>query len=152
MNEAWQEATATHHKAPEDLTHNQEVARLYRHSLKLMTSWVIDRATVCEAATAIRAEFDRHTGKDVATGSNLLEEGKGMLFAQTHPDRYILPYMPGGSKFMRNPPPPLSAVYPDGIPEDVANSITELHVDQIPVSIRPPPENILCYLYEKKHR
>ena len=66
MNEAWQEATATHHKAPEDLTHNQEVARLYRHSLKLMTSWVIDRATVCEAATAIRAEFDRHTGKDVA--------------------------------------------------------------------------------------
>ena len=66
MNEAWQEAVAGHHKAPEDLTHNQEVARLYRHSLKLMTSWVINRESVCEAATKIRAEFDQHKGKNVA--------------------------------------------------------------------------------------
>jgi hypothetical protein len=28
------------------------------------------------------------------------------------------PYMPGGSKFMRNPPPPLRAIFPDGIPSE----------------------------------
>lgn len=33
--------------------------------------------------------------------------------------RYIRPYMPSGSSFMRNPPPPLEACYPLGIPEEV---------------------------------
>lgn len=27
---------------------------------------------------------------------------------------YKVPYMPGGSKFMRNPPPPISVCFPDG--------------------------------------
>ena len=36
-----------------------------------------------------------------------------------HPDMYKIPDMPGGSKFMRNPPPPMSAVFPDGnMPKD----------------------------------
>ena len=29
-------------------------------------------------------------------------------------DRYCIPYMPGGSLFMRNPPPPLEVCFPDG--------------------------------------
>lgn len=33
--------------------------------------------------------------------------------------RYIRPYMPSGSSFMRNPPPPLDACYPLGVPEEV---------------------------------
>jgi hypothetical protein len=37
----------------------------------------------------------------------------------THPDPYKVPEMPGGSKFMRNPPPPMSACFPDGnLPAD----------------------------------
>jgi hypothetical protein len=32
----------------------------------------------------------------------------------THPDMYKVPYMPGGSKYMRNPPLPLSVCFPDG--------------------------------------
>lgn len=32
---------------------------------------------------------------------------------------YCVPFMPGGSKFMRNPPPPMIAVFPDGdMPKD----------------------------------
>lgn len=42
------------------------------------------------------------------------------LFENTHPDMYIPAYMPGGSLFMRNSPPPLSVVYPQGIPEGVS--------------------------------
>jgi hypothetical protein len=36
-----------------------------------------------------------------------------------HPDPYCLPIMPGGSKFMRNPPLPMSVCFPDGnLPPD----------------------------------
>lgn len=55
---------------------------------------------------------------DVHTFS-LSQEAKAELFESTHPDPYCVPYMPGGSLFMRNPPPPLSICFPDGdIPED----------------------------------
>jgi hypothetical protein len=47
------------------------------------------------------------------------QEGKAELFEFTHPDPYCVPFMPGGSLFMRNPPPPLSICFPDGdIPAD----------------------------------
>lgn len=48
-----------------------------------------------------------------------MREARERLFARTHPDPYIAAYMPGGSLFMRNAPPPLALVYPDGIPEGV---------------------------------
>ena len=48
------------------------------------------------------------------------KEGKAELFEYTHPDPYCVPYMPGGSLFMRNPPPPLEICFPDGnYPHDV---------------------------------
>ena len=41
------------------------------------------------------------------------------MFLNTHPDIYVIPYMPGGSKFMRNPPLPMSVCFPDGnLPDD----------------------------------
>ena len=42
------------------------------------------------------------------------QEGKAELYEFTHPDPYCVPFMPGGSLFMRNPPPPLSICFPDG--------------------------------------
>ena len=36
----------------------------------------------------------------------LVREAEEKLVEYTHPDPYVIPYMPGGSKFMRNPPPP----------------------------------------------
>ena len=49
-----------------------------------------------------------------------LQKGQDRLSQNTHPDPYIMPYMPGGSLFMRNSPLPLEAVFPDGIPDDVS--------------------------------
>ena len=47
------------------------------------------------------------------------KEGKAELFEYTHPDPYCVPFMPGGSLFMRNPPPPMSICFPDGnLPDD----------------------------------
>ena len=47
------------------------------------------------------------------------QEAKAELFEFTHPDPYCVPFMPGGSLFMRNPPPPLSICFPDGdYPDD----------------------------------
>lgn len=36
------------------------------------------------------------------------------MFDYTHPDPYRNPVMPGGSKFMRNPPLPMDVCFPDG--------------------------------------
>lgn len=47
------------------------------------------------------------------------QEGEDELFSSVHPDAYCLPIMPGGSKFMRNPPLPMSVCFPDGnLPKD----------------------------------
>jgi hypothetical protein len=47
------------------------------------------------------------------------KEGEDELFSWMHPDPYCLPIMPGGSKFMRNPPLPMSVCFPDGnLPHD----------------------------------
>ena len=73
----------------------------------------------------------------------ILKESQAELFEATHPDRYVLCWMPGGSKFMRNPPPPLEVCYPHGIPEDIAASTTEVNINQIPVSVSAPPSNSL---------
>jgi NADH dehydrogenase (ubiquinone) 1 beta subcomplex subunit 9 len=42
------------------------------------------------------------------------QEANDELFAFTHPDPYCNPVMPGGSKFMRNPPLPMDVCFPDG--------------------------------------
>lgn len=42
----------------------------------------------------------------------LIREGQERLEKYTHPDRYITPYMPGGTLFMRNPPLPLEVKQP----------------------------------------
>ena len=45
-------------KAKPDLSHSQQVTRLYRHSLKLLASWAIDHEIIGEEARKIRDEFD----------------------------------------------------------------------------------------------
>ena len=48
-----------------------------------------------------------------------IQEGEAELFEFSHPDPYCVPFMPGGSLFMRNPPLPLEVCFPDGnIPAD----------------------------------
>jgi len=90
------------------------VARLYRHALKTLSSWAIDRDIFNEEADAMRARFDAAKGCSPAMATRLLKEAKAELYNNTHPDPYCVPYMPGGSLFMRNPPLPMEICFPDG--------------------------------------
>lgn len=80
---------------------------------------MVDRIIFNEEATTLRARFDAERGCNPAKAVRLITEGKQELFDNTHPDPYCVPYMPGGTLFMRNPPPPLEICFPDGnYPED----------------------------------
>mmetsp|Transcript_31840 Transcript_31840/g.76040 ORF Transcript_31840/g.76040 Transcript_31840/m.76040 type:complete len:155 (+) Transcript_31840:97-561(+) len=119
MNTAFREAAAMARQKPVDLTHNQQVARLYRKALKTLCSWTIDREIFIDEAIALRSRFDAERGCSNAKAVRLLKEAKTELYEFTHPDPYCVPYMPGGTLFMRNPPLPMEIVFPDGdIPAD----------------------------------
>mmetsp|Transcript_29337 Transcript_29337/g.42569 ORF Transcript_29337/g.42569 Transcript_29337/m.42569 type:complete len:95 (-) Transcript_29337:14-298(-) len=73
-------ANETRQKLPK-LTHNQEVARLYRHALKTLSSWAIDRDIFNEEADAMRARFDAAKGCSPAMATRLLKVcGSAMSF------------------------------------------------------------------------
>mmetsp|Transcript_57433 Transcript_57433/g.171327 ORF Transcript_57433/g.171327 Transcript_57433/m.171327 type:complete len:153 (-) Transcript_57433:1507-1965(-) len=91
-----------------------QVARLYRKALKTLSSWAIDREVFCDEATKLRAKFDDNRGCSSANAARLLKEGNAEVFKYTHPDPYCVPFMPGGSLFMRNPPLPMEVCFPDG--------------------------------------
>ena len=58
MNAAFRTAAEWMRPAGEVLTHTQVVTRLYRHSLKCMMSWAIQRDIINEEAALIRARFE----------------------------------------------------------------------------------------------
>ncbi len=87
---------------------------MYRKSLKLLSSWVIDREIFLDEADILRARFDDGKTASEAKTIRLLKEARAEIQKNTHPDPYCVPFMPGGSLFMRNPPPPLEVCFPDG--------------------------------------
>ncbi len=67
-------------EAPAKLTHQQEVTRLYRQSLRILISWAFHRDHVNERAAAIRARFDaakRLPANSGCVGRLAAGEGKG---------------------------------------------------------------------------
>lgn len=50
-----------------------QVARLYRKSLKTLSSWVIDRELFLEEATTLRSRFDAERGCSNAKAVRLLK-------------------------------------------------------------------------------
>ena len=79
----------------------------------------MDRDLFNEEATKLRARFDANRGVNPAAAARLLNEGLDEHFDYLHPDPYKIPYMPGGSSFMRNPPLPMEVCFPDGnLPAD----------------------------------
>ena len=114
MNEVFRSAADQTRQRLPQLPANQQACRLYRHALKTLSSWAIDREIFLDEATKLRARFDESRGCSAAQASRLLKEGQAELFGNTHPDPYCVPWMPGGSLFMRNPPPPLEVCFPDG--------------------------------------
>mmetsp|Transcript_10361 Transcript_10361/g.19482 ORF Transcript_10361/g.19482 Transcript_10361/m.19482 type:complete len:117 (+) Transcript_10361:52-402(+) len=89
------------------LAHKTRVIRLYRHSLKQMMSWAVQRTLIYEEMVNIRSQFEAN--KNVATlaeAEQLVESGEKYLASKAHPDPYIVPYYVGGSSYHRNPPFP----------------------------------------------
>ena len=66
-----------------------------------------------------------------------MREGEEELVERGHPDMYTVPYMPGGSKFMRNSPVPLEAIFPDGIPPEYNIARKDVNGIQVPMSAQP---------------
>ena len=119
MNEFIRSAANEARQKLPQLSANQEVARLYRKSLKLLSSWAIDREIFLDESEKLRARFDAERGCSKARQARLIKEAKDEIFRFSHPDPYCVPFMPGGSLFMRNPPLPLDVCFPDGnIPAD----------------------------------
>ena len=112
MDKVFSEVAASF-KAKLSLSHQQRVTRLYRRSLRELNSWVIDRELFCQESELIRAQFDANRLLDPHGGlsQRLIREAEEKVLKFTHPDPYVKPYMPGGSKFMRNPAPPLKVLH-----------------------------------------
>ncbi|KAF0852894.1 mitochondrial Complex I (CI) NADH:ubiquinone oxidoreductase subunit B22/NI2M/NDUFB9 [Andalucia godoyi] len=88
------------------LTHRQTVTRLYRHSLKHMLSWIVQRELFNVEAQGIRDAFRAGAQEtDPKKIKQLVADGHRLLASKSHPDLYILPAAIGGSKYMRNPAP-----------------------------------------------
>ena len=129
-------AVVSLYKPVVELTHQQQVLRLYRKSLRTVSSWCEDRDVFNYETTEIRKEFNEN--KNIPVGSakltRIMREAKDRLEAQTHPDPYIQAYMPGGSLFMRNPAFPNEALYPDGVPSFISKRRINIDMSNIPDS------------------
>ena len=66
-----------------------------------------------------------------------MREAEEKLVERSHSDMYTVPYMPGGSKFMRNAPLPLEAIFPDGIPPEYNFVSKDVNGIQVPMSAQP---------------
>eukprot|EP00924_Labyrinthula_sp_SR-Ha-C_P016043 snap_masked-scaffold_4-processed-gene-17.33-mRNA-1 protein AED:0.00 eAED:0.00 QI:0/-1/0/1/-1/1/1/0/141 len=125
--------------AKEPLSHQQRVTRLYRAMLKNQFHWSVHRDVYIQECQKIHDGFRQL--KDLPEKESLyyLEKYEAKLKDMAHPEPYIIPWMPGGSKFMRNPTPPPEVVYAgEEIPEDARTGTnTPIHLDSIPVTFRP---------------
>lgn len=73
-----------------NLTHAQQVTRLYRKSLKHLLSWAVYRHEWRQEALKLRARFDANKDlKDVKKATQLLQDGEREFELYKHPDPYI---------------------------------------------------------------
>ncbi|KAK4216406.1 complex 1 protein [Rhypophila sp. PSN 637] len=81
---------------------------LYRRSLKLALDWTVHRDLWRGQALYIRSLFEKNRNiTDPRQQKLLLKETEKLLEHWKHPDPYIHPTAPGGSKYERNLPPPI---------------------------------------------
>lgn len=82
--------------------------------MRILSSWAIDREIFLDEADKIRSRFEAGRNVSEAAAIRLLKDAKAEIFKNSHPDPYCVPFMPGGSLFMRNPPLPMEVCFPDG--------------------------------------
>ncbi|KAF8555372.1 NDUFB9, NADH-ubiquinone oxidoreductase [Imleria badia] len=92
--------------------HKSYVKSLYRRMLKNELDWVVRRDIWRGRAMVIRAEFERNRDvHDPRALAEILQKAEADLAAKLHPDPYIPPTMPGGTKWERNIPPTIAPIY-----------------------------------------
>merc|ERR1711934_277580 len=90
-------------------SHRARVCSLYKQALVTQRNWAIDRDTFNHEALKTQATFRSRMGEtNQAIISEYVAEAERLLAHYKHPDPYIIPTLFGGSKYMRNPPPPES--------------------------------------------
>ncbi|EIW76363.1 hypothetical protein CONPUDRAFT_130956 [Coniophora puteana RWD-64-598 SS2] len=98
--------------SPFTSAHRLYVKSLYRRMLKNELDWVIRRDIWRGRAMLVRAEFERnrnvHNPRELA---EILEKAEASLADKLHPDPFIPPMMPGGTKWERNLPPTIAPLY-----------------------------------------
>ncbi|TQN66672.1 NADH dehydrogenase [ubiquinone] 1 beta subcomplex subunit 9 [Colletotrichum shisoi] len=93
----------------------QAALSLYRRSLKLALDWAVHRHLWRGQALYIRSLFEANRNvADSRQKRELLAQTEKLLAKWKHPEPYVHPTAPGGSKYERNlrapildPPPPL---------------------------------------------
>ncbi|KAL2203899.1 hypothetical protein CC79DRAFT_1336524 [Sarocladium strictum] len=81
---------------------------LYRRSLKLSLDWTVHRHLWRGQALYIRSLFEANRNiTDLRQQRALLSETEKLLESWKHPDPYVHPTAPGGSKYERNVPSPI---------------------------------------------
>jgi len=86
----------------------QVVSSLYRRSLKLSLDWSVDRGIWRGQAMYLRSLFEANKDvKDPRAQRAIYQETEDLLEKWKHPDPYIPPTAPGGSKYERNLPAPI---------------------------------------------
>ncbi|KAF9582757.1 hypothetical protein BGW38_010798 [Lunasporangiospora selenospora] len=89
------------------IAHRRLVQSLYRRSLKTAQDWYIDTNLFRRKAVELRIQFDANKGltqpRQIA---KVVQDAERQLLELRHPDPYIVPTAPGGSKFERNVHPP----------------------------------------------
>ncbi|KAJ7734002.1 hypothetical protein DFH07DRAFT_845058 [Mycena maculata] len=92
--------------------HRQYVQSLYKRTLKNSLDWTIRRDVWRAKAMEIRAQFDYNRNvTDPRQLAQILEQAEAKLAAWKHPDPYIPPTAPNGTKWERNLPPSTESPY-----------------------------------------
>merc|ERR1712137_831336 len=86
--------------------HSIRVCRVYRAILKEQMNWLVSRDAWNPAARAMRNAFRANMYLGEREAVPLVENAENHLAYWRHPIPYAQPYLPGGSTFQRNVPPP----------------------------------------------
>ncbi|KAK1611634.1 hypothetical protein QYE76_035307 [Lolium multiflorum] len=85
----------------------ERVRLLYRRALKDTLNWAVHRHLFYQDASDLRDKFEANRNvENLDVIDRLIDDAEARQRNFQHPDPYIVPWAPGGTKFTRNPPPP----------------------------------------------
>jgi len=106
------------HLAAKTEIHKRAVCGLYRHSLKNILNWCVNREVFLKEIGMTRQLFEVNRNAEPALAGLLLKQGQEKLAGLVHPDPYIVPTDIGGTKYQRSvdfPHDKVSLVYNYGM-------------------------------------